>query len=334
MWVAGQEHAERGRFERHHYQENQEVILELEALLEKHGIKIPVGSPLERLAIDLLKLNDDFFRRVERDPTIDHRADYVVGVGLDDLARKILSVADHPEFPKLVPHLSLMVQDNTGLVQNFFSRKEDDESNKILELYLGTLVLRAGGKNLDTDDPDESSGGKNPDVIATLGSRRWAFAAKMLHSDNPKTYGDLVASGVKQIGRAAVDTGIVVVNFKNQIPLEELWPVEKDGEVIRRQTVYDDWREAVAKLDQFFMDRIYRTLAETWGGNDGIRKYWAENPKSRPAVLNLLPTTVGCGRPEGWAATRINVFKLLPFHDPEPADREVYDALNHAAQHR
>jgi hypothetical protein len=302
-------------------------------LLRRHGLNIPAGSPLERLALSLVQLNEDFFRQAYADTTADRRPLCAKAIGIDDLARRILSVADHPEFSKLLPHLRLLMRDNTGIVQNFFSHQGDATSNKALELYLGLLALRAGGRDLEMDAPDHSSGGNNPDVTFGLSSRRWGLAAKTMHTDNPKTYGDSVEKGVQQIERARVDVGVVVVNFKNILALDELWPVRKDasGRIVEYAT-YDDWREALALLMDYYNKRIFNTVIETWGGKDAIRDFWAPVRKALPATLNLLPTVVACRRPEGWSATRLNAFVTMPFTKLRPEDEAVLDRLNHVAQ--
>ncbi len=319
--------------QRNYYFDSTRLIGSVEDVLHRHGLEIPVGRSLERLAISLITINDDFFRQAQDDPTTDRRPLYTQAAGIVDLTQKILRAAEHREFDKLVPHLRLLTHDNTEIVQNFFSRREDEVSNKVFELYLGLLVLAADGHDLEMDDPDASSGGRNPDVIVSFGSRRWGFAAKILHSQNPQQYGALVESGARQIEVADVDCGIVVVNFKNIVPHDTLWPVHRrvDGQ-IDEYFVYDHWQQIDVGLETFFQTNIFHGIIDDWGGREEIARFWDQFRKALPSTLNLLPTVAATMRPEGWAPTKVNKLIHLPFRTPTQELMELLDRLNHVTQ--
>src|SRR5262249_41613426 len=140
--------------------------------------------------------------------------------GFGDLARLLSRVKEHPSFAALIPHLRIL---NDGEVrQTTTSPASDQVANKLFELYVGCLALRCG-TDVTLDDPS-SSRGDTPDVIATFGPMRWGIACKVLHGSHPQSILNLVASGLEQIERSDVDTGLVIVNLKNRIDHNFYWP--------------------------------------------------------------------------------------------------------------
>jgi hypothetical protein len=155
---------------------------------------------------------------------------YVAGAGVHDLAAKVVAVWDtKPEARTvLTPHLKLLAETcYTG--QNVANARwdkkgdvarEQGSADKVIELYWACLCLLSE-MSVAIDDPISSSGGLNPDVIATaVDGTRWAFALKTL-SEVPqsataaKNLVRNIEKGSEQIRRASCDKGMVVVNLKN-----------------------------------------------------------------------------------------------------------------------
>ncbi|MBK6544291.1 MAG: hypothetical protein IPG12_03280 [Saprospiraceae bacterium] len=92
-----------------------------------------------------------------------------------------------------------------------------------MELYVALLCM-SFATNIRLDNPNNSKG-DNPDIMFEFQNLKWAIACKALHSDNEKTLYDTIEKGVKQINRSSVDKGIVLVNFKNIINRNQIWPI-------------------------------------------------------------------------------------------------------------
>jgi hypothetical protein len=110
----------------------------------------------------------------------------------------------------------------TNIALNVWNPITDGDANKIFELYIALIISRLT-TSLELDHPKHSSGGTNPDVIAELDGKRWAFACKVMHSKKIKTFRDRVREGIDQIERSDAERGIVVISLKNLIPHEAFW---------------------------------------------------------------------------------------------------------------
>ena len=148
------------------------AAFDLEALLKRHNITISSGSIFEKHVLSVLGLvelkNQSRPRAIEEDL----RPHYRTLIGVYEIATLLLAVQHSPQFSALVPHLRLL---NDGAVlQNQPSPGRDDATNKLFELYMGAVALQCG-EGVVLDDPT-SSKGDNPDVLVTLGGRRWGIA--------------------------------------------------------------------------------------------------------------------------------------------------------------
>src|SRR5207249_1641227 len=164
-----------------HYEDAEDAALALEQLLERYGISIQSGSAFEARVLAVMKLVGQKRARAQS-VDVDIRPAYRTLVGVHELATLILASETFPSFHALIPHLKLL-NDGSAL-QNIPSPGRDQATNKLFELFVGSLAVQCGSDVL-MDDPFKSSG-DNPDVIATLGGRRWGLACKVLHGDSPE----------------------------------------------------------------------------------------------------------------------------------------------------
>jgi hypothetical protein len=195
----------------------QERITALEQLLDSHGLDIKPGTQLEQVALSVF---DALYQRdgASSDVTADIRVGFKHLIGLNELSGLLLGLKDHPEFPKLVPHLRLL---NNGLgIQNMPSSAVDQATNKVFELYLALLALQCGS---DLELDDAKSQGRNPDVLITIGKRRWGFACKALHGTNPEGFVSHLEKGIDQIEKSPAETGVVVFAIKNILDQSRYW---------------------------------------------------------------------------------------------------------------
>lgn len=203
------------------YQEAEDHAYRLEQLLLRHGIRINPGSDLEGAVLKVAHLAErartDHLARADEN----FRDTYRTMAGLHDLAGQLLAVADHYDFNQLVPHLRLL---NAGsALQNTSSPAIDQATNKLYELFVATQAMRCGTQLL-LDDPERSTG-TNPDVLITIGGRRWGIACKVFHGRTSEGFAQLLLDGADQIDRSEADVGFVAFNLKNILRHDDYWPL-------------------------------------------------------------------------------------------------------------
>ena len=208
-------------------EENQRVVLEFEKLLGERGLAIPTNSPLEEASLGILEMMELRKNKAIHNLQIDCRERWRQALSLADIARKALRAQHHAGFDNLLPHLRLLLEPSNfsqfSGSQDSASPKEKETNNKVFELFVAVILFQICS-NLRFDDPYKSSG-DNPDVIGEFNRKIWAFACKVSHSENPKTFLERVRDGVAQIRKTKdADHGIVIVNLKNLVPHDEIWP--------------------------------------------------------------------------------------------------------------
>lgn len=209
------------------FEENWQNILSLEKLLCQRGLEIHPGSPLEQASLGSYELLEISKNKAIHNERIDCRENWRRALSLADLARKILKAASRPDFEALMPHIKLLLEP-ANLSQFSFSPKEDGITNKIFELFVAVVLFQVCS-DLRFDDPNSSSKTKRPDVIGDFRKKKWGFECKTLHSPNPKTFLERVTDGIDQIEAVQdVDRGIVIINFKNLISHDDMWPARFD----------------------------------------------------------------------------------------------------------
>lgn len=202
------------------YEAAEHAALELETLLRRHAIVIEPGSAMESHVLHVMKhIYDKSECRPSRSDDV--RSTYRTLVGLHELANAVLAVQHTPSFDALLPHLRMLSRGSA--LQNIPSSPTDQVTNKLFELFAASLTMQCGSDVL-LDDP-ESSKGDNPDVIATLCGRRWGIACKVIHGLNPEGFVGHLIKGIDQIEKSEAEVGAVLVNLKNVLPHESIWPL-------------------------------------------------------------------------------------------------------------
>jgi len=194
------------------------VVDKFLALLEARGLRLQQGGAAESEALAMIDLLEMWKKPATRpsDPRNVVRA----AMGFVDLAGKVVSVAGHSNFDELWPHLEML--NTTTVLQNAMSPVTDDAANKVIELYMACLAM-GFSSNVALDHPTKSKG-DNPDVMFDFRGQRWALALKTLHSTKARTIYDNIKKGADQIEASEAKYGLVVVNLKNVIDYDALWP--------------------------------------------------------------------------------------------------------------
>lgn len=305
-----------------------------ERILHQHGIEIEGGSLLEDSCL-LLKRQRDLHEsaaRGDRTPvTEEFRLELQAAIGIMAAVRLIVRHAEHPDFNQLVPHLRLL---NRGSVlQTLPADYIDKASNKLFELRVA-LAAMGTGQDVRLDDPDSSSGGDNPDVIARmLDGRRWGFACKVINGDAPMTLFQNIEKGVDQIERSDCDVGLVVVSLKNRLPHDEVFPVlERDSDriVVGAHVLWENARDAMADACAIRFARMKEHV--------GIGHYADvfRARKSLPAVAGAMEAVTasvvdGSDLP---VLTLISFLQVDPAVPLSPLDLVAVDALHKGWQNR
>ena len=195
-----------------------EVVNQFIDLLTIHGIDLSRGTTAESEALAMLDVLEMWKNPVSRPG--DARPVARAAMGFVDLAGKVVGVKDHPDFDQLVPHLRMLSK--TTVLQNAASSVIDDAANKVIELYIACLAMTFGTE-VALDHP-VSSKGDNPDVMLGFRGQRWALALKTLHSAKPRTIYDNIKKATDQIEASPAGQGLVVLNVKNLLDYDALWP--------------------------------------------------------------------------------------------------------------
>ncbi len=211
-------------------EENQKAVLDFEKLLQQYNMGIPPNSPLEEASISILEMLEIRKKKEIHNLKVDCRERWRQAFFLADVARKAVRAQAHADFSKLLSHLHLLLEPTNfsqfSAVDVTTTPKQKDTNNKIFELYVA-VILFSILSDLQFDNPQASQGG-NPDIIGKSRGKKWGFACKVSHSENPLAFLAQVRKGIDQIEKADVDHGLIVVNLKNLIPHDIIWPAIQD----------------------------------------------------------------------------------------------------------
>jgi hypothetical protein len=210
------------------FREADTIVDRFLCLLSKKGIHPPPYSGIESELLsvtELLALTKNLSVATGR-PSLLAEAG-----GIFDLAAKVLSISNQPEFDSFAPHLGLFSAKLplASAVQSTKGHATDDVHRKITELYLGSLAIHVG-HNVEIDDPGAARG-DNPDVLFDCvtedgeTTKRWALAIKTISSTHGQTIFERISDGSKQINAPACQAhrGIVVINAQGALAHSTLW---------------------------------------------------------------------------------------------------------------
>jgi hypothetical protein len=205
------------------YQNAKEVGDRFIELLAARGISPPGKSAKTEILslVDLLDIwrNPERIKQMQQDGSVIRQA-----VGIHDLAAKVLSAENLPDFESFEAHLKILAEAPafTTISQNNVADSRDDISRKMAELYVGFLAIHCGSQVL-IDDP-KGAKGDNPDVMLTYDAQRWSLGIKTLVSaQHGQTIFDNIEKAAQQIDASAAQRGLIVINAKNVIDHDRLW---------------------------------------------------------------------------------------------------------------
>lgn len=302
------------------FQEGQDIIIEFERILKDNGIDVRIDSDMESKFLSTFDILFNFNSGNDLPSNVDKRTYFRDFSALYDLALKVISVEDHNDFNQLIPHLKLL--NECSISQSAKSLITDQDSNKIIELYLACVCMRFC-KTISLDHP-ENSNGKNPDVIADIDGVNWGFACKTIHTKNPQTIYENIAKAIDQIEKSKSDVGVPVINLKNIIRHDEVWPKDK---------VFVNYLEPLGILTEN-MNEITASL-EGQIGLDVLFELF-NGKKALPFIVFIGQGTTSALHPVKGIPTATRLNKLTFLHSPKHAIAEdsnnVLLKINHFIQ--
>lgn len=313
-------------------EDNQKVVLDFEKLLHRHNMEVPVGSPLEEASTAIFEMMEVHREKAVHDRKLDCREKWRRGFFLADIARKALRAETHADFSNLLSHLRLLLKPGNfsqfSAIEASANPKEKETNNKVFELFVATILFQFCS-NLRFDDPRNSKAG-NPNVIGEYKSKRWGFACKVSHSENPLTFLDRIREGVEQIEKADVDHGIVIVNLKNLIPHDIIWPARRDG--VSGEWTYGafPFKDGPSEMIQIIFQKFQQQVFTLTGGHESFVSRFA-GKKAVPLVLMFYCSVTGYSPDSGVVIPMIvkRMFGIgAPMEKLPPEAREMGDLFN------
>lgn len=297
---------------------------DLVSFLKDSDVIPKAGSGLEDDYLEAM----DYFEKYNQtpQPTLSEKG-RIAFMGLHELYRWIWSVKDCEEFDKLIPHIKLLVEavPKINRKTNFLSNvtgKQDDKTNKFIELIFGLFAVSAG-KNVTLDDPVNSSDGTNPDIIFDFNGTVTSVACKTLNSNNPKTVVDNIRSAAKQINRAQCNTGYILLNAMN---IAEHAKIEGN--------VYANYSQAINIISHDINEIISKAKVES---KDEIEAIFKEHPKACPLIIIVLHSSTRIESPLGNIAVSLKITLVDNILDTDFIQPENYilpDAFNNFLHNR
>ena len=207
---------------------SEQLIFGFEKVLKDNGLTIQNQSDLQRISLSVLETNAKHKKEIHHDNSLDIRTIFADVAGIIEFVNKIVKHKNHPDFSKIIPHLHILNKASSAVLTSK-SKITDEGNNKLMELYFALLCMSFAA-NIDLDDPNNSKG-DNPDIMFDYKGIRWAIACKAMHSDKEKTLYDTIEKGSDQINKSQADRGIVIVNFKNIVDRNKIWPIINEDQV-------------------------------------------------------------------------------------------------------
>ena len=302
------------------FHEGQSLIISFEDLLTRHGINVSKNCDLESKFLSVFDVLFNFEKNERLNQEEDYRSLFRDFAALYDLSLKILSVQTHRNFEQLIPHLKKL--NTCSIAQNTKSLITDQDANKIIELYLATLCMRFCDK-IDLDHPQNSKG-NNPDVIADINGQNWGFACKTIHSTNSQTIFENLEKAIDQIEKSISTTGIPVINLKNVINHDAIWPAHQTFPTLDKPLSY--LLSDIGSIRQSLLRDI---------GIVKLRSLFI-GKKSLPGIIFIAQSASSVFRMETMSptATRINVMSLFQIDEDRFKHGELWviNQLNHFMQ--
>jgi hypothetical protein len=307
---------------------SEKLIFDFETLLKNNGLKIQKNSDLEKISFAILETNAKFKKEITHDNKIDIRDLFSEVAGLVEIVSKIVKNNTHTDFKQIIPHLELLNKAGSAVLTTR-SKITDDGNNKLMELYIALLCM-SFATNIRLDNPNNSKG-DNPDIMFSFRDQEWAIACKALHAAKVKTLFDTIEKGTEQINRSKADRGLVIVNFKNIINRNQIWPILNEGEFKNGAEPIFSFHQTLdtpTRILQSYGNDYYKKLLELIGAESliGLSK-GGKCPSGFLIFLHAVTSILHNGQSP---ATILKTFNLVQFDSVDDDYKLLSEALNKA----
>jgi hypothetical protein len=297
------------------FSEWEDMVWTLEGILKDYGITVKSPGGFEEAGLSLTEL--EYLRQNPGayDCTVDSREKWRRAMSLADLAEKIVLVRTHPDFPQLVPHLKLLGGES-DLSQFSFTTPQNQDNNKVFELYVAAMGLHVL-TGCTVDDPVQSKG-DNPDIMGQFDGKLWAIACKAMHTTNPKTFCERIAEGVDQIERSAAERGLVMINMKNTVDHDALWPAQ----IVNGEYYYLTFPTVGHALEPFVVEykKLQAGAFSLLGSERDFYRHLFDGKKAAPYVLLVYSSISGIAGASGPVFMMLKTINCLCLGSDPTAD--------------
>lgn len=297
--------------------------------LRRIDIEVAPGSALDQVTLDLMEENAVRSGTAQLVNPGEFRQRRLRIVSLFNLATLVLSRTEHQCAAAMMPHLRLLADATrpSSVAPTAPGPAGDQAAQKLFELVAGCIAMGASDW-VELDDPTgQGRHASNPDVMFRYRGQSWGIACKTPDSQNTMTYLDRVEEGVHQVEVSSVDRGFVLINLRNLIPADMLWPRSTlDGATPSYESFSDSDapRLRLKEAVQGLRDRIVNE-----GHLDRIAVIFQGRKKALPLLMQYAFGSA-LVRSEGEPRTQpISLLHATPFAvgSPEPPDDAFVDRL-------
>ena len=309
------------------FKESDRIEILFEAALRRYGVSVRPGSELEAAMFEIMDAEN---RRLGRSPIPrgpGAREALARGLGVLHFAELAVSAQaeDANALAFMVPHLRLL---NDGMAAQNVRRIGDQAANKIFEGLIGLACWKLD-RSVELDDPVHSLG-NNPDVIFDLDGAKWAIACKVPNGDSMITAFENIESACDQIERCSAQSGVVVLNARNWLDHNRLWPPNHGpghGELSDHDLEWA-WATTDAPIALLRGEGERRLQALRHERGEELTQLFASTHKTIPVVLVFLQSTTMVSFPTGPVYTRVGLFHPWTFGYVRPEHERVLERLN------
>lgn len=310
---------------KYHLVEEIDKSISFEKRLHDIGIEISTNSDLYTIGCKLMEHHEKVLNKEKVDEFEDIRHSITEVLGYSNFVNKLSPMLDSEYIDRIKPHLELLGSSN--ILQNSPSKISDQGSNKLFELYVAALCYPELS-DIYLDHPSRSKG-DNPDVTFLYNGSKWGIACKVLHSRNEKTIFDNIKRGIEQLNRSDIEKGFVLLNLKNIIDLDYVWPISNLDEIkngMQPKFECNPDYESIVNNIQDYITRFRDSLVNGLGYQNILNLL--RNSKSIDAVALLTETVTGVSLDNIPTPTFLGFLTLITFGELSSDTKNVISIIN------
>jgi hypothetical protein len=304
-----------------------DIAEEFERTLRASGVSIAPGSALEAMTLELYRITEDRERPFTPEASREVPLRYAKGLGLAELAGQLIAVREHPAFPRLHYHLSLL--NEASAPQNMRSRTFDDAANKVFELLVACWLMHLT-EDVEIERPGDAT--RNPDILARINGRLWGVACKTPYSLAPDSLFENVQKGCEQLTAAGVATGIIYVNARNLIDHQRYWFRVPEGDTPDGAHAWSTFLNGQEPYDMLLAEtqEIWNAVARA-RGEDVLKKLFKRHRTVVPGIAAWSQVAAGVVLDGTARASVVQVGAFSFVRKPPPWQMRVLNMIKGAA---